>query len=217
MFGKPRRVFEELEAVTGKEKQNTDTDQQPSDEAAEQQPQIDEAVQSADTPEIEENDQVGTDEAGDLELALAAALDETAACKDAMLRMQAETDNMRKRLARDLERSRRRSLENIMTDLLPVYDSLERGLEVANENATVESLMEGKALIFKMLCAAMKKHGLHFIDPKGEPFNPDFHEAMTMLPSEEHEANTVMEVIQKGFRLNERLIRPAMVVVSRKP
>ena len=134
-----------------------------------------------------------------------------------MLRMQAETENMRKRLARDLDRSRRRSLENIMTDLLPVYDSLERGLEVAGENATVESLLEGKALIFKMLCTAMKKHGLHFIDPKGEPFNPEFHEAMTMLPSAEHEANTVMEVMQKGFRLNERLIRPAMVVVSRKP
>ena len=82
---------------------------------------------------------------------------------------------------------------------------------------TVESLKEGKELIFKMLNKVMSDHGLEVIDPLGEAFNPEFHEAVTVLPSAEQEDNTVLEVLQKGFRLHERLLRPAMVVVSRKP
>jgi molecular chaperone GrpE len=137
--------------------------------------------------------------------------------REALLRMQAETDNQRKRMEREQEKSRRFALERVMKDLLQVRDSLERGLEVDEDTATVEKLREGKALTLKVLSKVMADHGLELIDPQGEPFNPEFHQAMSMAPSEEYEPNTVVEVLQKGFRLHDRLIRPAMVVVSQKP
>lgn len=137
--------------------------------------------------------------------------------RESMLRMQAEMENQRKRLEREADKSRRFALERIMKDLLQVRDSLERGLEVDEQAATVEGLREGKALTLKMLSKVMEDHGLEVIDPAGEPFNPELHEAMTMSPSSEHEDNTVIDVLQKGFKLHDRLIRPAMVVVSQKP
>ena len=137
--------------------------------------------------------------------------------REAMLRMQAETDNTRKRLTRELERSRKLALERIMKDLLQVRDTLERGLEVDPESASVEALLEGQQLTLKMFNKVLEDHDLEVIDPVGEPFDPELHEAMTVLPSADHEENTVLEVLQKGFRLHDRLVRPAMVVVSRKP
>ena len=151
------------------------------------------------------------------ELALARAEEELAKHREAMLRMQAEMDNLRKRLMRDLERSRKLALEKVMKDLLQVWDSLERGLEVTNGSATVEALKEGQGLTLKMLEKVMQDHDLQLIDPIGQAFDPEFHEAVTVMPSAEAEENTVIEVLQKGFRLHDRLIRPAMVVVSRKP
>ena len=148
--------------------------------------------------------------------AVAAAQAEVAKMREAMLRMQAETENTRKRLTRDLERSRKFALERVMKDLLQVRDSLERGLEIDAENATVEALIEGQDLTMKMLNKVMADHNLEMIDPAGQPFDPEFHEAKTVLPSPGHEENTVIEVLQKGFRLHDRLIRPAMVVVSGK-
>jgi molecular chaperone GrpE len=152
-----------------------------------------------------------------LDEALREASEQVLNYKDAMLRMQAEMENLRKRMSRDLDRSRKLALEGIMNDLLPVRDSLERGLEAAEEGGTMEALREGKALTMKMLGKVMHDHGLEIIDPRGEAFNPELHEALSMLPSDEHPANTVMDVIQKGYRLHERLIRPARVVVSRGP
>ena len=149
--------------------------------------------------------------------ALDAARQEVARMRDAMLRMQAETDNTRKRLTRELERSRKRALERVMKDLLDVRDSLERGLEVDLESATATSLIEGQQLTLRMLSKVMQDHDLELIDPAGQPFDPELHEAMTVLPSAEHDENTVIEVLQKGFRLHDRLVRPARVVVSRKP
>lgn len=149
--------------------------------------------------------------------ALDAARQEVAKMRDAMLRMQAETENTRKRLTRELERSRKRALERVMKDLLDVRDSMERGLEVDLEAATVQSLVEGQQLTLRMLSKVLQDHDLELIDPTGEPFDPELHEAMTVLPSAEHEENTVIEVLQKGFRLHDRLVRPARVVVSRKP
>jgi len=137
--------------------------------------------------------------------------------RDAMLRMQAEMENLRKRLIRDLERSRKLALERIMKDILQVRDSLERGLESDSKAATAEQLHEGQALTFKMLDKVLQDHDMELIDPVGEAFNPEFHQAMTVLPSAELEENSVLEVLQKGFKLHDRLIRPAMVVVSRKP
>ena len=153
-----------------------------------------------------------------LESALDAARLEAVEAKEDMLRMQADMENLRKRLVREHEKGRRRTLERFMSDLLPVRDSLELGLDAAEDPAaTVEALKEGKHLIMKMLTKAMGDHGLQTIDPAGEAFDPEKHEAMTMLPSAEHDENTVIEVLEKGYQLHDRLIRPAKVVVSRKP
>jgi molecular chaperone GrpE len=149
--------------------------------------------------------------------AVAAAQMEVAEIRETMLRLQAETENTRKRLARELERSRKLALERVMKDLLQVRDSLERGLGVDPASATVESLIEGQQLTLKMLQKVMEDHHLAVIDPLGEPFDPELHEAMTMLPSADYEENTVMEVLEKGYSLHDRLVRPARVVVSRKP
>ena len=152
-----------------------------------------------------------------LEEALSAAEQELARHRDAMLRMQAEMENLRKRLLRDVERSRKFALERIMKDLLDVRDSMERGLEAADESATVESLREGQQLTLRMLTKVLENHDLEVIDPKGQSFDPELHEAMTVMPAGDVDENTVIEVLQKGFRLHDRLIRPARVVVSRKP
>jgi molecular chaperone GrpE len=152
-----------------------------------------------------------------LESALAAAEQDLARHRDAMLRMQAEMENLRKRLLRDVEKSRKFALERIMRDLVQVRDSMERGLETKAESSTVESLREGQALTLKMLVKVMQDHDLEMIDPLGQPFDPELHEAMTVMPSADTAENTVLEVLQKGFRLHDRLLRPARVVVSRKP
>ena len=152
-----------------------------------------------------------------LESELHAAQIEAVEARQDMLRMQADMDNLRKRLVREHEKSRLRTLERFMNDLLPVRDSLERGLEAANDPAaSVEALIEGKQLIMKMLTKAMGDHGLKTIDPAGEKFDPEKHEAMTMLTSDEFDENTVIDVIEKGYQLYDRLIRPAKVVVSRR-
>ena len=145
------------------------------------------------------------------------AQEEMGRMREAMLRMQAETENTRKRLTRELERSRKLALERIMKDLLQVRDSLERGLETDPGSATAESVLEGQKLTLRMLSKVLEDHHLEEIDPIGQPFDPELHEAMTVIPSADHDENTVIEVLQKGYRLHDRLVRPAMVVVSRKP
>jgi molecular chaperone GrpE len=153
-----------------------------------------------------------------LENELGQAQQESVDARQSMLLMQADMENLRKRLVREHEKARRRTLERFMGDLLPVRDSLERGLEAATDQAaTVEALREGKELIMKMLNKVMGDHGLQIIDPAGEAFDPEKHEAMTMVPSADHDENTVIDVLEKGYQLHERLIRPAKVVVTRKP
>lgn len=190
---------------------NTDKHQAPDEKP--------ETTTEAESPEAGNGngDDNGDDEVSRLQAALAAAEAEATNAREAMLRMQAEVENLRKRLMKDLERSRKRALEAFMNDLLPVRDSLERGLEAADDTATVEALKEGKVLIKRMLDKVMTDHGLEEIDPGGEAFDPERHEAISMLPSPEHPENTVIEVVQKGFQLNGRLIRPARVVVSSGP
>jgi molecular chaperone GrpE len=158
-----------------------------------------------------------TGEVASAEEALAAAEQELARHREAMLRMQADMENQRKRMVREQEKARKFALEQFMKDLLQVRDSLERGLEVEPAALTVESLKEGQELTLKMLDKVMQDHHLEVVDPAGQPFDPELHEAMTVLPSADVEENTVIEVLQKGFLLNDRLIRPARVVVSRKP
>ncbi len=160
--------------------------------------------------------EVVDDELLEMKTALTSAEQELSLHRDAMLRMQAEMENLRKRLIRDLEKSRRFALERIMKDLLQVLDSMERGLETDADSTSTQALLEGQALTFKMLTKVMQDHHLELIDPRGEAFNPEFHEAVTMMPSADLEEGSVMEVLQKGYKLHDRLVRPAMVVVSNK-
>jgi molecular chaperone GrpE len=178
-----------------------------------------EALECAEeTVNEQQAEQVSDDPITVLETALDVATLEAVEVKQDMLRMQADMENLRKRLVREHEKARRRTLERFMGDLLPVRDSLERGLEAAEDQAaTVEALKQGKQLIMKMLTKVMDDHGLQIIDPAGEKFDPEKHEALTMLPSADHDENTIIDVIEKGYQLHERLIRPAKVVVSRKP
>lgn len=135
-----------------------------------------------------------------------------------MLRARAEVDNVRKRGQRDLERARKYALERIMGDMLEVRDSLERAQEAgADEAATVAHLREGTALTLKLLTQVLAKHGLTEVDPLGERFNPELHEAISVFATEEHEPDTVVQVVQKGYLLNDRLIRAARVVVAAAP
>ena len=171
----------------------------------------------------EEHSGEGTDPAGNEDLSveelrqkLAEAEARAEECWDKLLRTKAEQENLQRRHAREVENAHKYALERFAQELLPVIDSLEMGVEAANtEGVTVEKLREGTELTLKMLLAAMEKFGIAAIHPEGEPFNPELHQAMSLLESPEHAPNTVMNVMQKGYTLNERLIRPAMVVVSK--
>jgi molecular chaperone GrpE len=135
-----------------------------------------------------------------------------------LLLARAELDNNRRRNERDVENAHKFALEKFVRELLPVKDSLELGLAAAlGEGTELEKLREGMALTLKMLGAAMEKFGVSEVDPAGEKFNPERHQAMAMQESPTAEANTVLTVYQKGYLLNDRLIRPAMVVVSSAP
>lgn len=134
-----------------------------------------------------------------------------------ILRMKADEDNLRKRSERDLANAHKFALEKIINELLPVKDGLEMGLGAAAAEADVEKLQEGMDLTLKMLGSALGKFGVVEIDPTGQPFNPEHHQAMSMQASDEVEPNSVLMVMQKGYLLNERLVRPAMVVVSKAP
>lgn len=135
---------------------------------------------------------------------------------DQLLRTKAEMDNIRRRTQKDLENAHKFALEKFVTELLGVKDSLEMGVNASQqENATVEILREGSEMTLTMLSGLFEKFNVVELDPQGEKFNPDHHQAMSIQPSAEHEPNTVMAVMQKGYLLNDRLVRPAMVMVSK--
>ena len=132
-----------------------------------------------------------------------------------LLRTKAEMENLRKRTEKDLEKAHKYGIEKFVSEMLPVKDSMEMGL--AAQDATVESLHEGMELTMNMFNSALEKLSVKEINPLNEAFDPELHQAMTMQESDEVEANTVLAVMQKVYQLNERLVRPAMVVVSKKP
>lgn len=132
-----------------------------------------------------------------------------------MLRLQAEMENTRRRAERDVQAAHKFALEKFVNELLPVKDSLEMGEAAAVvENADVEKVREGIELTLKMMTDVMGKFGVAEVNPVGEPFNPDLHQAMSMQDAPNAKPNTVVTVYQKGYQLNERLVRPAMVVVA---
>lgn len=136
---------------------------------------------------------------------------------DKFLRTQAELDNLRKRNARDLENAHKYALEKFASELLGVRDSLELGVQAAQESDDIEKIREGTELTLKLLVQLMEKNEIGEIDPRGSKFDPDLHQAMMTQESTEAEPNTVLSVMQKGYRLKDRLLRPALVVVAKAP
>lgn len=129
------------------------------------------------------------------------------------LRAAAEVENIRKRAVRDVENAHKFALERFGRELLAVKDGLEMAL-AASDNASVESLLEGSRATLKLLGTTMERFGVAEVDPEGEPFDPEFHEAISVQPSEDLEPGSVVAVAQKGYTLNGRLLRPAMVIVA---
>jgi len=151
-----------------------------------------------------------------LEAELAKATASAAEFKDAALRAKADADNIRRRAAIDVDKAKKFALEKFANELLPVIDNMERGLLHADkENETLLPLIEGIELTAKSLESALEKFGVKAVNPEGEKFNPELHQAMSMIENPDVEPNTVITVMQKGYELNGRLIRPAMVMISK--
>jgi len=153
-----------------------------------------------------------TNFAADLENQLTEALSEAAKLKDALLRAAADSDNMRKRAQADITSAHKFALENFSSELLPIKDSLEAALAV--ETATLESYKNGVDLTLKQLNSALSKFNIKEINPAGEKFDPHRHQAIAMVDAEQ-EPNTVVGVMQKGYALNDRILRPALVTVAK--
>ncbi len=154
--------------------------------------------------------------APDLEMELQEARDEAASHLGDFLRARAELDNLRKRSARDVENAHKHGLERFMTELLPVKDSVELGLNAADDaEANAEKLREGLELTLKLFNAASEKFGLQEVNPEGQSFDPEFHQARSMQEVAGIEPGTVVTVVQKGYLLHDRLLRPAMVIVAK--
>jgi len=135
--------------------------------------------------------------------------------KDMALRVQADMENLRRRTRLDVEGAHKYALEKFVNALIPAMDSMEMGMEAAaKEGATIESISEGVEMTFKQLIDVLQEFNVERVDPTGEKFDPQLHEAMTMIPSPDHESNTVIDTIQKGYTLNERLVRAARVIVA---
>lgn len=151
-----------------------------------------------------------------LEAELAKAKASAAEFKDAALRAKADADNIRRRAAIDVDKAKKFALEKFANELLPVIDNMERGLQHADKsNEALVPLIEGIELTAKSLESALVKFGVKPVNPEGEPFNPELHQAMSMIESADVAPNTVITVMQKGYELNGRLIRPAMVMISK--
>lgn len=156
----------------------------------------------------------GTGPADDLQTALAEAEARAQAQHEQALRLAAEIDNLRKRSAREIDSARKFGAERLAGDLLAVVDSLEMGLEAARGEGAGGALLEGQEATLKLLLSVLEKAGVRPLDPQGEAFDPQFHEAMSMVPMADAEPGSVVTVVQKGYLLHERLLRPARVVVA---
>ncbi|MEI8672864.1 nucleotide exchange factor GrpE [Vibrio sp. SA48] len=136
--------------------------------------------------------------------------------QDTVLRAKAEVENMRRRSEAEVDKARKYALSRFAEELLPVLDNLERAIQAADaDNEVIKPLIEGVELTHKTFVGVIEKFGLKEINPEGEVFNPEFHQAMSIQESPDHEPNTVMFVMQKGYELNGRVVRPAMVMVSK--
>ena len=178
-----------------------------------EQTEAEQAAMSAEETELEVSADPRDARIAELEKELDAAKSNE---RDSVLRARAEVDNIRRRAEQDVEKAHKFALEKFANALLPVIDSLERAVELADkQNTDLHAMIEGVELTLKSLYSAMNKFGVEPVDQVGCPFNPDVHQAMSMVESAEHPANHIVMVLQKGYTLNGRLIRPAMVMVSK--
>lgn len=183
---------------------------------------VDETVQNAEVIQEEQSSPEAESDATQRIYELETALSEAQATikeqQDSVLRARADVENARRRAEMEVEKARKFALERFAGELLPVVDNLERAIELTDgENEAVKPLLEGVEMTHKNFLSTIEKFGLSLIDPQGETFNPDLHQAMSMQESADHAPNTVMAVMQKGYQINGRLLRPAMVMVSRAP
>lgn len=155
-------------------------------------------------------------EASEPESAVAALEEELNEYREQALRAQAEMQNVRRRAEIDIEKAHKFALEKFVRELLPVVDSLEKSVEnAAGDSELLVRLREGVEMTLNMMLSSLGKFNVKQLSPMGEPFDPQQHEAMSMVPSPDVEPNTVVGVMQKGYTLNDRLVRPAMVMISR--
>ena len=186
---------QELEAVLGVDKEPTIT---------------------ADELEQAMNEDENVDRVAQLKAALEVANGTIEGQKDSVLRARADMENARRRAEQDVDKARKFALERFAGELLPVLDNLERAMQVADaENEAIKPVVEGVDLTLKSFIKVVEKFGMAIVDPQGEAFNPELHQAMSMQETADFAPNTVIAVMQKGYTLNGRLLRPAMVMVSR--
>lgn len=178
---------------------------------------VESTEQTEHTPELEQAEGIDWKAyADELEAKLTAAEATIEGQKDSVLRAKADGENARRRAEQEVDKARKFALEKFARELLSVADNLERAIQAADtENEAVKPLLEGVELTQKTLVSTLEKFNITVVDPQGEVFNPEHHQAMSMQENEELPANTVMAVMQKGYLINERLLRPAMVMVSR--
>ena len=152
----------------------------------------------------------------DLQQQVETLTEQLAQARDQTLRAHAEMQNIKRRARQDVEKAHKFALEKFVDSLIPVVDSLEKGIESAEQaEGSHEAIIEGMNLTLRQFLSALEKAGVQQVNPEGQPFDPNFHQAMSMVPNPDMEPNTIMSVFQKGYTLNNRLVRPAMVVVSR--
>jgi molecular chaperone GrpE len=180
-------------------------DQEPAAEASAQEPDVDTLDQEA--PSIES-----------LQTRIEELSTELAQTKEQVLRAHADAQNARRRAEQDVEKAHKFGVERFVNDILPVADNLERTIDASkSETADLSTLVEGAELTLKSLLDGLNRHKVEQVNPEGEPFDPQLHQAMTAQEQADVEPNTVLNVFQRGYTLHGRLVRPAMVVVSKAP
>lgn len=208
-------MAKDTQTPVDEEMQRAERDAEPQPETLEGQlDEADAAEQAAAADEVVTDDDILADPEADVLAARVEELEqELGEAKDQALRAAAEAQNVRRRAEQDVEKARKFALEKFVKELLPVVDSLEKALDAMGEDAS-EVHREGVSMTLKLQLDTLAKFGVEAVEPQGEPFDPQYHEAMAMVPNPELDPNTVMDVMQKGYLLNGRLVRPAMVVVS---
>lgn len=176
---------------------------------------VDTAIQTPENTPVDQETQEQQAVEQDMQTLLAEAQTQANQHYDSLLRLQADMENLRRRTEREIEQARKFALERFVEALIPVVDSMEMGLQASVNQQEQPAFREGMEMTFKLFVDTLVRFNVVIVDPVGSTFNPQEHEAMTMQPSSEHAPNTVMMTIQKGYKLGERVVRPARVIVAK--